>query len=502
MRIAAVLLCLLLPCAAAGGALPDDAAIAAELRAYVEDARQAPAAVVGVLEAGRTRVVAYGLGDGAAVAAGDRMFEIGSISKVFTALLLAQMVDSGEVAEDQPIGSLFAPEHALREPLASITLGELATHASGLPRLPKDLGPMLRAAFSRDPYAGSTADAIFGSVAALAGADLGPKGRFAYSNLGVALLGQLLARRLGVDYETALRGRVFEPLGLAAWPLAPLPSSDPRFVQGSSRELPSRTGLASRRLCAGRRAAGQRKPVARVRRHPAGHGARVGSRRAATAAGHRCGPRPTQRARLGDFAGRRTRGLVAQRRHRRVSHASGAGAGRRSGAGGADQRGRRCRCAGATAARPRAADSARSSWQPPVGGGHGWWAAVCRSAAFGGHRARPRACPGETQARPRPHRRAWRRAVDGSDTAAHRAPGRFFPCALGRVVGGCTCVRGRCAVPRAPRVALAMARGPRLAVLAAGWQRALHRTRACDVVVASLALCARVSPASRWRTAS
>ncbi len=232
MRPPALVLCLLLPAAGAHAALPDDATIATELRAYVADAKQAPAVVVGVLEGGRTRIVARGLDDGAPVAPGDRVFEIGSISKVFTALLLARMVEAGEVTEDQLIGPLFPPEHPLREPLASITLGELASHASGLPRLPKDAGPLLRAAFGRDPYADSTADEIFRSVAALSNEDLGPRGEFAYSNLAVALLGQLLARRFGADYATALRRRVFEPLGLDPWPLAPLPPSDPRFVQG------------------------------------------------------------------------------------------------------------------------------------------------------------------------------------------------------------------------------------------------------------------------------
>lgn len=232
MRLPALVVCLLLPAAGAHAALPDDATIAAELSAYVADAKQAPAVVVGVLEGGRTRIVARGLDDGAPVAPGDRVFEIGSISKVFTALLLARTVETGEVTEDQPIGPLFPPEHPLREPLASITLGELATHASGLPRLPKDAGPLLRVAFGRDPYAGSTADEVFRSVATLADEDLGPRGEFAYSNLGVALLGQLLARRLGADYAVALRRRVFEPLGLDPWPLAPLGASDPRFVQG------------------------------------------------------------------------------------------------------------------------------------------------------------------------------------------------------------------------------------------------------------------------------
>jgi CubicO group peptidase (beta-lactamase class C family) len=231
MRPIALLLCLLLPLAARA-ALPDDATIAGELRAYVEDAKQSPAVVVGVLEGGRTRIVAHGLDASGAVPPGGRVFEIGSISKVFTALLLSRMVSLGEVAEDQRIDTLFPPGMALDEAVASITLGQLASHSSGLPRLPMATGPLLRAAFGRDPYAGSTPDEIFNSVALLDAAGLGPKGTFDYSNLGVALLGQLLARRLDTDYATALRRRVFDPLGMPPWPLAPLDAADPRFVQG------------------------------------------------------------------------------------------------------------------------------------------------------------------------------------------------------------------------------------------------------------------------------
>lgn len=232
MRLVALLLGLLLPVSGVPAGLPDDATIAIELQRYVEDAKQAPAVVVGVLEGGRRRIVAHGFDEDAAVPPGDRVFEIGSISKVFTALLLSRMVAAGEVTEDQRIASLFPPGQAVRGRVAEITLGELATHASGLPRLPADAGPLLRAAFGRDPYAGSTADEIFRSVAALSDADLGPRGTFAYSNLGVALVGQLLARRLDTDYETALRRRVFEPLGIAPWPLVPLADVDRRHVQG------------------------------------------------------------------------------------------------------------------------------------------------------------------------------------------------------------------------------------------------------------------------------
>jgi CubicO group peptidase (beta-lactamase class C family) len=232
-RIAAF--ALLLAGAAAAQPLPDDAALAARARAYVDDARLAPGVVIGVLEAdGSRRFVAHGasghphrtpLGPGS-------VFEIGSITKVHTALLLAQMVAAGEVAYDQRIATLFPADLALAEPLASITLEQLATHTSGLPRLALSPANLLRGLFSDDPYAGSTPDEIFRAVAGADSARLGERGRFNYSNLGVALLGQLLARKAGIDYSVALAQRVFAPLGLHAWPLTPLPRDAPSFVQG------------------------------------------------------------------------------------------------------------------------------------------------------------------------------------------------------------------------------------------------------------------------------
>src|SRR5215475_14413400 len=104
--------------------------------------KQAVGIVVGVIEPAGRRVVAYGnlaKGDPRRVD-GDTIFEIGSISKVFTSLVLADMVSRKEVTLDDPAAK-YLPEH-VRMPERSgkpITLLDLATHSSGLPRVPSNL---------------------------------------------------------------------------------------------------------------------------------------------------------------------------------------------------------------------------------------------------------------------------------------------------------------------------------------------------------------------------
>lgn len=218
------------------GELPDDVRLQALLDGFVASGG-APGVVLGVIDAGGRRVLVAGnAGDGSPPDA-DTVFDAGSITKGLTGLLLAQMIASGEVRADQPIGSLFPEDVALSALLASITLEELATHHSGLPRISRQLAA--RAARSPlDPYAGSTVDDIFGDVAALDDESVAAvRGSFAYSNLGSALLGQLLARAVQDDFETALAGRVFAELDLPA-PLMDPGASAARDAIGHSQGSP------------------------------------------------------------------------------------------------------------------------------------------------------------------------------------------------------------------------------------------------------------------------
>jgi CubicO group peptidase (beta-lactamase class C family) len=144
----------------------------------------------------------------------DTQFELGSVTKVFTALLLAESERLGKVSRLDPAAKyLLPPDDPAQKALAKITLLSLTTHTSGLPRLPGNIGanPDGRP----DPYAaydrGKLVEALrlHGPVA--------PVGRsMAYSNFGVAVLGEALAAAWGTTYADALRVHVLDPLGLQA----------------------------------------------------------------------------------------------------------------------------------------------------------------------------------------------------------------------------------------------------------------------------------------------
>ena len=178
----------------------------------IDQQKQAVGLVVGVIEPNGRRVVAYGNlanGDPRTVD-GDTIFEIGSVSKVFTSLLLADMVNRQEVALDDPAAN-YLPE-TVRMPERggkSITLLDLSTHSSGLPRLPGNLKPK----DLLNPYADYSVDDLYQF---LSGYTLprDPGSEFEYSNLGGGLLGHLLAYHAGTDYESLIRSRITQPLGM------------------------------------------------------------------------------------------------------------------------------------------------------------------------------------------------------------------------------------------------------------------------------------------------
>lgn len=169
--------------------------------------------VVGLVDASGRRVVSRGhLARGDARAPdGDTLFELGSITKVFTALLLAIAVERGEVGLDDPLVKHLPP--GVTAPSVDgrvITLRDLATHTSGLPRIPKNLEPR----DPNDPYAGYTVEMMYDY---LASAELAqkPGTQYAYSNLGVALLARALIVRAKKTYAELVRERITGPLGMA-----------------------------------------------------------------------------------------------------------------------------------------------------------------------------------------------------------------------------------------------------------------------------------------------
>jgi CubicO group peptidase (beta-lactamase class C family) len=168
--------------------------------------------VVGVITPNGRRLISYGHLDAndQRPLTGDTEFEIGSITKVFTSLLLADMVQHGEVALTDPIARYLpagtkVPERGGRQ----IALVDLATHTSGLPRLPANIKPKDPA----NPYADYTVEQLYSFLATYElPRDIGAS--YEYSNLGGGLLGHVLARRAGTDYETLVRTRITTPLGM------------------------------------------------------------------------------------------------------------------------------------------------------------------------------------------------------------------------------------------------------------------------------------------------
>ena len=119
------------------------------------------------------------------------VFEIGSITKVFTGLLLAQAVIEKKTRLESTLSEILGPGQWFADPrVARITLLQLATHTSGLPRLP---GNLTGGAVEGDPYAKYDRSLLSEAVAAMKLENDGPH-PWSYSNLGVGLLGDLLSR--------------------------------------------------------------------------------------------------------------------------------------------------------------------------------------------------------------------------------------------------------------------------------------------------------------------
>lgn len=139
------------------------------------------------------------------------IFEIGSVTKTFTSLLLADLARDGVVALDDPVSRYLPAAPPVRG--RPITLEDLATHHSGLPRLPAGLLWPALTTQRRDPYARLDEAALAAAVTRTA-PRRPPGKKFRYSNHGVGLLGWALARAAGTTYADLVAARVTGPLGL------------------------------------------------------------------------------------------------------------------------------------------------------------------------------------------------------------------------------------------------------------------------------------------------
>lgn len=224
------------PVITAPGADPDGphrAAVAAQVQPLI-DGEVAAGVVVGLYDAGKLEIYGFGKGPGGAAPTGNTLFEIGSITKVFTSLLLADAVQRHEVDLDTPVAELLPP--GVTVPTAdkvAITLRHLALHSSGLPRLPPRIEHHVEVP---DPYAHYGEDALYADLIATT-LDSTPGTKIEYSNYGAGLLGFALGRKLGGGYAKVLSARVLGPLGLADTYLTVPAAAKSRLATGTNPEL-------------------------------------------------------------------------------------------------------------------------------------------------------------------------------------------------------------------------------------------------------------------------
>lgn len=209
---------------------PDDAYVRNILQERVEKSKRNAGIVVGLVSNKGTRVISYGkpARESRAEVGGDTVFEIGSITKAFTSILLADMAARGEVSLSDPL-SKYLPKN-IKTPSRNgreITLLDLATHTSGLPRLPGNLKP----ADPNNPYADYTVEQLYQFLSGYAlTRDVGEQ--YEYSNLGAGLLGHILALRARKDYETLVLTRILKPLGMESTRVKLSPQMQARLAAG------------------------------------------------------------------------------------------------------------------------------------------------------------------------------------------------------------------------------------------------------------------------------
>lgn len=206
---------------------------------------------IGIIDHGERRVFTYG------AARPDSIFQIGSITKTFTGLALAQLAAQGKLKLDDPIRPILFPDLnseagvpasgacgagvpacgagvPARPPLTStqITLLDLATHQSGLPSVPENLDPT----DTSNPFADYDRVALHTYLAAH-GTSKPADTKYLYSSFGIALLGDALAQRAGVPYAQLIRTEITTPLRIDDTVFTLSPDQERRAIQGHDASL-------------------------------------------------------------------------------------------------------------------------------------------------------------------------------------------------------------------------------------------------------------------------
>jgi serine-type D-Ala-D-Ala carboxypeptidase/endopeptidase len=165
--------------------------------------------VFGVVDGDKSEIVVFGKLDNGTAPDGDTVYEIGSVTKTFTATVLARAVLAGRLTLDTPVAQLLPGFKIPSRGGKEITLGELATQHSGLPRLPFNMLPKDAA----NPYGDYDAAKLKTFLAEYA-LPRDPGASYEYSNLGFGLLGYALAQSQHTTYGAMIGEEILAPLGM------------------------------------------------------------------------------------------------------------------------------------------------------------------------------------------------------------------------------------------------------------------------------------------------
>jgi CubicO group peptidase (beta-lactamase class C family) len=165
---------------------------------------------------------------------GKTIYQIGSITKTFTGTLLAEQVVLGHMKLDDPAQKYLPADLVLpKEKGREITLEEIATHHSGLPRLPQLADYfMLGGAIVQNPYTGNNWEQMPTIMRTVwLSTPIGKQ--YGYSNLAMGLLGQALVHATqSADYAELVAARICKPLGLIDTCVKLSEEQSKRLVQG------------------------------------------------------------------------------------------------------------------------------------------------------------------------------------------------------------------------------------------------------------------------------
>jgi CubicO group peptidase (beta-lactamase class C family) len=189
---------------------------------------------IGILKDGKTSFYGYG-----ETARGNKeipnehtLFEIGSLTKTFTSILLADAVLKGKVQLDDPINKYLPNDiPALEYEGIPITLLTLANHSSGIPRMPNNFNPKNQG----DPYIGYTNNDLFDFYRKFKPTRK-PGEKYEYSNLAVGTLGVILERVNKEKYEPLFINTICKPLHMNETREFLLPQDSARFAKGYNED--------------------------------------------------------------------------------------------------------------------------------------------------------------------------------------------------------------------------------------------------------------------------